>query len=896
MPHDLINRLVFEIDLNCNENEAKTESDMLFEQHISSTLDRVLARYNHIDATFSDTIEIDLGSVPKADLGYKLEYTLSMIIEQYIGKTRYAITSLTNKTDKHSTAQTFLDYLHHPIIPWDTDNVTSFDRVTLIEKAIKEAMQSEGYFKQLLSAISSDIATCRRFFDLSFEQPHFSDIVTKIASSINESDSYVIAEKFKMLSSSLEANPQIFRDISYYIIANMLFANQQNNINIILLSSVLMVESGAVPKSYIFDLLANIANKYGDSNQSKYATHTNKKILLTSKESKSKLDNSLNNKTNSTDSLVSKELTLFTDNKTDKQPLHNQYNSRINKKILSTSKESKGKLDNSLNNKTNSTDSLVSKELILLTDNKTDKQPINNQYNSHINKKILSTSKESKSKLDNSLNNKTNSTNSLVSKELILLTDNKTDKQPLHNQYNSRINKKILSTSKESKGKLDNSLNNKTNSTDSLVSKELILLTDNKTDKQPINNQYNSHINKKILSTSKESKSKLDNSLNNKTNSTNQYNSHINKKILSTSKESKSKLDNSLNNKTNSTDSLVSKEPILLTDNKTDKQPINNQSNSHINKRILPTSKESKGDTDTPSSAKDNEMGDWSKSTDISEWQEAMHFIALIDKISQNPQIVTSDIEQVEEALSLLISKIDQLSFDKTDDNKHIISNLKTKSGQLSIEDIVKIAKAIGNTAIEHKQQANDHKQRLSKNIVDAIGKQPHLTERIPLYNAGLVLYNPFFISFFDRLELLENRRQFRSVEHQFRAVHLLQELSKAGEAHPEHILPLNKLLCGVNILFPVGEKFTPTDRECDEIESLSKAIIANWTIIKNSSIAGFQESFVRRRGVLERSDKDWILRVEPKGIDILLDDIPWNIHLISLPWNDYLIHVDWKL
>lgn len=643
MPHDLINRLVFEIDLNCNENEAKTESDMLFEQHISSTLDRVLARYNHIDATFSDTIEIDLGSVPKTDLGYKLEHTLSMIIEQYIGKTRYATKSLTNKTDKHSTAQTFLDYLHHPIIPWDTDNVTSFDRVTLIEEAIKEAMQSESYFKQLLSAISSDIATCRRFFDLSFEQPHFSDIVTKIASSINESDSYVIAEKFKMLSSSLEANPQIFRDISYYIIANMLFANQQNNINIILLSSVLMVESEAVPKSYIFDLLANIANKYGNSNQSKYASHTNKKILSTSKESKGKLDNSLNNKTNSTDSLVSKELTLFTDNKTDKQPINNQYN-------------------------------------------------------------------------------------------------------------------------------------------------------------------------------------------------------------------------------------------------------------SHINKRILPTSKESKGDTDTPSSAKDNEMGDWSKSTDISEWQEAMHFIAFIDKISQNPQIVTSDIEQVEEALSLLISKIDQLSFDKTDDNKHIISNLKTKSGQLSIEDIVKIAKAIGNTAIEQKQQANDHKQRLSQKIVDAIGKQPHLTERIPLYNAGLVLYNPFFISFFDRLELLENRRQFRSVEHQFRAVHLLQELSKAGEAHPEHILPLNKLLCGVNILFPVGEKFTPTDKERNEIESLSKALIANWTIIKNSSIAGFQESFVRRRGVLERSDKDWILRVETKGIDILLDDIPWNIHLISLPWNDYLIHVDWKL
>lgn len=641
MPHDLINRLVFEIELNCNENEAKAESDMLFEQHILSALDRVLARYSHIDATLPDTIEIDLGTVAKIDLGDKLENALTRLIEQHI----HNIHNKTNHTEKKeslSASQTFLDYLRRPLIPWDSDDVAAFDRATLVQQAIEEAVRSESYFRQLLSAISSDIAMCRRFFDISFEQPHFSDIVAKIASSVNDSDSCVVTDKFNILLSSFEANPQIFRDISYYIISNLLFTHQQNNTNTILLAAAILVESGAVPKAYIFNLLGNNADTYEQPFQSQSSTHSHKNVLSISKEDKGKLEDSI------------------------------------------------------INRQASNSDLSVS------------------------NKPISPTNKAIVEQLPHNNGTASNETSSLLSTQ--------------ENNYNSSQSSRIP------------------------------------------------------------------------------------------------------------------------------------------------------------------ENGDLRKNTETSDWHEATQLIALIDKISQSSQIITSEIEQAEETLSLLIAKINLLSLDKTDDNKRSISDLKTKSGRLSIGDIIKIAKTIGNTAIEQEQQANDRKQRLSQKIAYAIGKQPHLAERIPLYNAGLVLYNPFLISFFDRLELLENRRQFRSVEHQFRAVHLLQELSGEGKAHLEHLLPLNKLLCGVNMLFPVGEEFTPTDKERNEIESLSKALIANWTIIKNSSVAGFRESFVRRRGVLERSDKDWILRVETKGIDILLDDIPWNIHLISLPWNDYLIHVDWKL
>ena len=123
-----------------------------------------------------------------------------------------------------------------------------------------------------------------------------------------------------------------------------------------------------------------------------------------------------------------------------------------------------------------------------------------------------------------------------------------------------------------------------------------------------------------------------------------------------------------------------------------------------------------------------------------------------------------------------------------------------------------------------------------------------------------------------------------------------MHELSGFDGEHLEHLLPLNKLLCGINIMFPIGTTFEITEKERNEVDSLLKATIRNWSAIGNVSPAGFQEAFVRREGLLERSQNEWILRVESKGIDVLLDYIPWDIHTLSYPWNEYLIYVDWKL
>lgn len=187
-------------------------------------------------------------------------------------------------------------------------------------------------------------------------------------------------------------------------------------------------------------------------------------------------------------------------------------------------------------------------------------------------------------------------------------------------------------------------------------------------------------------------------------------------------------------------------------------------------------------------------------------------------------------------------------------------------------------------------------KASIAEVVATIVRKQPNIDKRIPVHNAGLVLFQPFLISFFDRLGLLESRKSFNSLESQLRAAHLLHELSGFNGEHLEHLLPLNKLLCGINIMFPIGTTFEITEKERNEVDSLLKAAIRNWSAIGNVSPAGFQEAFVRREGLLERSQNEWILRVESKGIDVLLDYIPWDIHTLSYPWNEYLIYVDWKL
>ncbi len=167
--------------------------------------------------------------------------------------------------------------------------------------------------------------------------------------------------------------------------------------------------------------------------------------------------------------------------------------------------------------------------------------------------------------------------------------------------------------------------------------------------------------------------------------------------------------------------------------------------------------------------------------------------------------------------------------------------------------------------------------------------------ERIRIENAGLVLFNPFLSGFFKSLHFLDETGQFKSETLRIRAVHLLQFFTGSKKSHQEHDLMLNKIICGVPLFMPINPSFRIKKQEKEEINELLKAVLTHWNVLKSSSVKGLQESFIQRKGTMEKSGNDWIVRVENTGIDVLLDDLPWSIHILKFSWNPYIIHVEWK-
>lgn len=169
-----------------------------------------------------------------------------------------------------------------------------------------------------------------------------------------------------------------------------------------------------------------------------------------------------------------------------------------------------------------------------------------------------------------------------------------------------------------------------------------------------------------------------------------------------------------------------------------------------------------------------------------------------------------------------------------------------------------------------------------------------------PIYigNAGLVLANPFLPHLFRSLDVIEQnesgRTRLRDRQAISRASHLLQYLVDGRASTPEPLLVLNKILCGAPVAAPIEGEIDPSGEEMELCERLLKSIISNWKIIQNTSIAGLRETFLQREGRLERFDDGWKLRVQRKTVDVLVDQVPWNVSVVYHDWMSQPIHVTW--
>lgn len=160
--------------------------------------------------------------------------------------------------------------------------------------------------------------------------------------------------------------------------------------------------------------------------------------------------------------------------------------------------------------------------------------------------------------------------------------------------------------------------------------------------------------------------------------------------------------------------------------------------------------------------------------------------------------------------------------------------------------------------------------------------------------HAGLIILSPYLVTLFEKSKLLQNG-DFINLQSKMKAVHLLCYAATGSSNLGEEHLVIPKVLSGLAIKLPIDSNIQLENEDKELVNSLLSSITQQWEPLKNSSIETLRESFLQRKGKLEDKEDFLQLHIETKGIDILLDQIPWNIGMIKTQWMDKLLQITWR-
>lgn len=209
---------------------------------------------------------------------------------------------------------------------------------------------------------------------------------------------------------------------------------------------------------------------------------------------------------------------------------------------------------------------------------------------------------------------------------------------------------------------------------------------------------------------------------------------------------------------------------------------------------------------------------------------------------------------------------------------------------------------------VHHNNGRSEEQERLVK----AMEEELHITESEQLFdntrqpdyieipNAGLCLLAIWFTRLFDMLGLLEERedgkKDLKNREARIRAIFILQRiLTDEPREYKEQELAFNRILTGCPFYVPLPKTLVLTNKEIQTVESMLSGVKSNWDKLKNTSVRGFRHNFIERPGKLEQREDKWVLYVENRSYDILLDSLPWSYRQIRMPWLKKRIHVVWR-
>jgi hypothetical protein len=166
--------------------------------------------------------------------------------------------------------------------------------------------------------------------------------------------------------------------------------------------------------------------------------------------------------------------------------------------------------------------------------------------------------------------------------------------------------------------------------------------------------------------------------------------------------------------------------------------------------------------------------------------------------------------------------------------------------------------------------------------------------EALYINQAGLVVLFPFIESFLKQVELIDNKA-FINETARAKAVHLLHYLTTGKTNVAEYDLTLEKIMCGVPMGMPLERDLILTENELKSADDLLGVVIKYWTALGTCSPNGLRETFLQRPAKLSTSaDGNWLLQVERRTVDILMDRLPWGCSMVKTTWMARLMVVEW--
>ncbi len=198
-----------------------------------------------------------------------------------------------------------------------------------------------------------------------------------------------------------------------------------------------------------------------------------------------------------------------------------------------------------------------------------------------------------------------------------------------------------------------------------------------------------------------------------------------------------------------------------------------------------------------------------------------------------------------------------------------------------------------------HTEKQNIHLQKIVENMekeeTQKVGESQE--NKIGVQNAGLMLLSPYFRMLFARLNYLENNLLAKE-EMKLRAIFLLQYAVFGKEQqYKEQELFLNKIIVGWPADKTLPKALALTDTEKEMINELLKSASQNWQKMRNVANDTFRQAFLMRGGWMEYKpeERQWVLTVEERPYDLLIDTVPWSFKMFRFPGNDYFIMTKWR-